>query len=1065
MHSSHFLTEDVLSKSPEHVIVSNQIYDTRTYTYIRYSKDAIDDYLSTNYCAFELLPEKLPRKFYVDIDIKPDEMNYNKYSFDEIINQVTRLLKASLELLDAAYSFNESDVFACYAKNIKIKQSLHIVYPVYFNNQKDLKEFAAVVYHKITHEEYPALCSSDGVVYFDKNVYGRNQNMRCLYQSKYGKQNRLFPLDKKKGKPSDYLLGIYENADRMPYVNREKLRSVAIEIVAKKTFKAPKEEDYSFVSGYLDELAFGRTYKPADSKPNKEKKNAIEFYVSCVPNSNEKPQTYKMWQSIGQAMKNLSAEHRHMDLLQVWIDWSLQAGENYTDEAKACRELWPKLNPRATGNKYKITFLKQMAIIYNYNAVMEFEANRLCDELFTLDTSGFKTVDVYNEDWGNLDTEGGYCKAIDFKDSKVYASLCGMGLGKTTQTFEFLKGLDPKRMIMPSPRRSFSKQKVAEYAHVFPGLIDYMDKRVQDSKDWLEFDKIAVQVESLHRFKHIDEDTKYDVVVLDELESTLAQFSSPTNGKRAMRNFNTFAMILLYASKVVICDAFLSNRSMEFVKVLCKVLGEDAVISINRYKRRDRTAVILGNATNCGQAMKGKQKFVAHILNELDAGKNLVIVSGSLKFKEAIIDTVVKKMGADFRARIKDYDSNTIGDHMKDLDDVNNAWGNEMVRMLVYTTTFTVGISFDLVHFDSIYIYGTSISSVPRDLIQAHYRVRKIRDNKIYVSVYSGNPADGIPELEDEVTKNIYLDNMFGRKYAGENWSSEEFEELYTAVRDYNCLEQHLSHTQYYKVLKYLLEETGYKIAYDDNEYEAIEIIRERKEFQNYHDIKLTPLKTVEQLEEKIKKGKATKEEGIAVDAYYFYNSIVLKSNLVTINHSFSEINANMTKDEFEKMSFEEYMTEKMFKIYLDNMVAEVCWRNNDITLLKNRERVIDDQKYAMKVMFVQEIVSKLQIQVSFNKDLDIVQDNMLEVYQYYKRLSKDEKLIFNEVFSVPKLDCKTDAKNAKRLVASCIKSWNGMSLKSRLCGRDQKDKKDVRVYKYNIEQVNELLSTWAQLL
>jgi hypothetical protein len=473
---------------------------------------------------------------------------------------------------------------------------------------------------------------------------------------------------------------------------------------------------------------------------------------------------------------------------------------------------------------------------------------------------------------------------------------------------------------------------------------------------------------------------------------------------------------------------------------------------------------MLGNATNCGQAMQVKKKFVRHIIKSLKEGKKVVVVSGSLKFKQAIIDTVVKEMGTDFKSNIKEYDSISNEEKMTDLDDVNKCWSDELVKMLIYTTTFTVGISFDVLHFDCIYIYGTSISSIPRDIIQSHYRVRKIKENKIYVSIYSGNTDDGLPDFEDEVTKNIYLDDTFGRKYTGEKWSLPEFEEIYSSVRDYNALEEHLSRTSYYKVLKHLLEDTGYNIIYDDDEYEDIDIVRDRREYEKYHEIKLTALRTIESLEGKIRKSKATKEEILIVEAYYFYNNIVLKSNLVATNHTFPEINPDMTKEEFEKTSFEEYMNEKMFKIYLDNMVAEVSWRNNDLTVLRNSERVINDQKYAMKVMFMQKIVSKLEIVTSFNKDLDIIEENIAEVYDYYKKLGKEEKLIFKEVFSIPKLDCKTDTKNAKRLVATCIKSWNGMSLKSKICGRDKRNKKDIRHYKYNVEHGNKMLAMWTQL-
>jgi len=58
-------------------------------------------------------------------------------------------------------------------------------------------------------------------------------------------------------------------------------------------------------------------------------------------------------------------------------------------------------------------------------------------------------------------------------------------------------------------------------------FFDYQDEEVQDSFNWHSFEKLAVQVESM---RHLDgSPCGYDLIICDEIESILYQFSSSTH--------------------------------------------------------------------------------------------------------------------------------------------------------------------------------------------------------------------------------------------------------------------------------------------------------------------------------------------------------------------------------------------------------------------------------------------------------------------------------------------------------------------------------------------------------
>ena len=76
------------------VVLSKDNLNTngKLFSCIDYNNKNIKTILSNNSHVYELLYRDLPRKFYVDIDMKPDCPLFDKYSIDQMIQNVIEIL-------------------------------------------------------------------------------------------------------------------------------------------------------------------------------------------------------------------------------------------------------------------------------------------------------------------------------------------------------------------------------------------------------------------------------------------------------------------------------------------------------------------------------------------------------------------------------------------------------------------------------------------------------------------------------------------------------------------------------------------------------------------------------------------------------------------------------------------------------------------------------------------------------------------------------------------------------------------------------------------------------------
>jgi len=241
-----------------------------------------------------------------------------------------------------------------------------------------------------------------------------------------------------------------------------------------------------------------------------------------------------------------------------------------------------------------------------------------------------------------------------------------MGSGKTRRVVEAVEALRPASLLVITPRQVFAHSMLGALRDLLPDLRLYRDVPQAQRGDH-RF--MVCQLESLWS---LGPAPQFDFVVLDESESILAQFGSPT-----VRRFDdvvrAFEGVVRGAKFAVWSDAFLADRSL----VTCRQLGGGGVFIENKFRPRRRRAVFVGRYN---KAKTGLRATLASL-----AGQTNVVVSASLKF--------AYELAQDLPEADTLVISGDSSDEVKaQMVDVNAMWAT--FRTVIYTSAITVGVNF-----------------------------------------------------------------------------------------------------------------------------------------------------------------------------------------------------------------------------------------------------------------------------------------------------------------------------------------------------------------------------------
>jgi hypothetical protein len=252
---------------------------------------------------------------------------------------------------------------------------------------------------------------------------------------------------------------------------------------------------------------------------------------------------------------------------------------------------------------------------YAIQSITEDEDDQIND-YFNLDLAGIETT-TENSKYIGCDINNKLIFDSNIIDSKQIILNADMGKGKTqyckyiiNQNIKFARRKTPSILFITC-RQSFANFVCDTFSDY--QINNYLDF-IKDATKYNNYKRLCFQLESLLK---VDKTIRYDYIFIDDSESVLKQFSSTTI-KHTIDIFNALSNIIKRSSKVIYADAFISNRTLNFVRDMRKKKENTYMIHNIEPRLKDKIA----------KQVKGTD-FNNMILTMLTEKKNIYIASTS----------------------------------------------------------------------------------------------------------------------------------------------------------------------------------------------------------------------------------------------------------------------------------------------------------------------------------------------------------------------------------------------------------------------------------------------------
>lgn len=242
---------------------------------------------------------------------------------------------------------------------------------------------------------------------------------------------------------------------------------------------------------------------------------------------------------------------------------------------------------------------------------------------------------------------------------------------------------------------------------------DDSDSTPKKSNQLMTAKRLVMQMESCHKIAG----RKFDLVIADECESDIYQFSSSTM-RRLKDSSSVFFDLLKNAGKLLFLDAFPSDRQFLLLKHLDFPTGTRISYRHNSWLPTGRKAVEI----EAPSTLSKKKLMFRAIRHKLMIGKTVALFTTSRKCGMQLVKFLLKEF--EDTKKIAFYDKFTDS-KIRDLhfDDVDKWWSD--VDILIYTPVLLAGVSFNIKnHFHCLFVWAYSQSSHVRDMLQAAGRIR-----------------------------------------------------------------------------------------------------------------------------------------------------------------------------------------------------------------------------------------------------------------------------------------------------------------------------------------------------
>jgi hypothetical protein len=1008
---------DIINTQTKKIVVDNKtgkmffaIHNSRTKLF--------KQLLSENHNMYEIIMPDDDVKLYFDLeaelkDDEDDEMyrNYFIKALSYILNNDFDINVANNDIL--ILNSSRQNYF-----------SNHLVYQsIKFNKMKDLKKFINYVEYRFnnpnTEKEtklFEKLFNEKKLI-MDSHPYGSYQNIRCINQSKLNKPYILKATTEIH--PFASLIGF--NVDGMHTINMD-------DIADKRIKKSVKQNIERHATNISDEhfTNFNYTIKQGNTLMSTKNLTYADLkalplykqYLYLIPNNNT---NFSDFLNIGFAIRGAGG------VVNDWRQWALLNDNNDDDEIHM--EAFDKF--KTEGQIFNIYTLKRLA---KHSQPDFFKTD---DELFRtyfdLDLENIKII----EEKSSFVSQEGTADANNILDENKFIILYAyLGRGKTTAIKRLIKEKGYKRFLFISPRVSFSLFISQEF-----GIDNYTDALLDDNDaNKLNINKSKRLIVSIESIQKINIDNNYECIFLDESEAILAQFSSPTMKSKYLDCFNKLNTLIIKADKVVCADAFLTNRTINFIKAY----NMPITLIKNNTSPIERSAIRFASY----------EDLKIKLIEELKNNKKPYICSSTKSTLENF------ESGKDFMPELFKDSIIYFGGYKRDdkmfretLKNINITWKN--ARWVGTTPTNTIGCSYsNKDDFDNVYMTCTAPTCSVRDMFQMSMRVRHIKENKLYFCLpetkrnTKGSRDDiyflSLENFENYNKEKIQLTidecNKFILEDKGDQYilkilveTFKQWDETPKQLREiiyFNLFEQYLSNTYYEKMYYKFLEKCGY--SYEKPIEKPVKGKKEAKKEDKkaVHDIlndaKVEEYKTdynkIEEISDsKIddyvlmeKKMMASVNDKLIKEKFYYKK--LIKSDLdigKEATHFYSYINP------YRKHLLLRAYDEKHCKSLSDMVEKEISDSNRCREMIKGN---------ILKLGVIRDFVKILKIKNSFDTTTPIKRPEIDAVIDYVHKNIKRISTIFN-IADIEKMEDKQKYRLLFPVVEKCFQNWSGCHL------------------------------------
>jgi hypothetical protein len=602
----------------------------------------------------------------------------------------------------------------------------------------------------------------------------------------------------------------------------------------------------------------------------------------------------------------------------------------------------------------------------------------------------------------------------DFNNKKLLLIKANMKLGKTKALRNYLE------------QNSKENQHVIFISFRILFTLD-VNKNFLDFKNYLslnknkisikEYKKIIIQIESLHK---LSLDVIPDLLILDESESIFGQFASPYCKNNLRTIWEIFEFLLKTSKKVICMDANLGERTFNVFNKLYNI--SDMYLHYNTYSTMANDEYIF---------IMNMKKFIEKLEENIRMNKRIVIPINSLKIAK-LINKYIMDNFKEKKVCLYSSESDDLV-KKKDLSNVNREWLK--YDIIIYTPSITAGISFEQIHFDCVFGYFTNRSCDVYTLLQMLYRVRNVKEKKIYLFIDIHEIYENIPCSREDILENInysikYLINEMINYKIEYNLSTMEIynkintDDVYFTLWKENKLIHFNSLLSYYKILLIILKRNNCIITYlDEKNNKDIKLnIKELTSLINYEENeKILKIKNIDDIEyeELSNKTLLTEEEKYSKKKYFLKNLYNLEYENMSIEFlvkynkpDIITIGLNLNKVKNFTKTFDE-----LYSYVLNNIIYDNDLNNISALNILSIEEIIHFKKIFNIIELLGLNTANFDIKLTNDELDDNLKKNKKQInsnIKYINRgldanidLSKDNKIIkyikkiLNDIFGI----------------------------------------------------------------